>query len=150
MSAIAGKSPITEINIPLLSILHVVADKLNKMDINKAAILSTTGTTKSQIYTKALAEKNIDAIYPSKSQNDLLMTLIYKYVKAGIPIIDNNLKQSVYNMITDLKSAGVQAFVMACTELPLAFNELNINGPQFIDATLELAKSAIDYAFSSN
>ncbi|MBQ0325368.1 aspartate/glutamate racemase family protein, partial [Providencia rettgeri] len=55
-------------------------------------------------------------------------------------------RELLYPYISQLKSRGIDKFVMGCTEIPLILEELSKNNPEdFIDATEALIKEAINW-----
>ena len=70
------------------------------------------------------------------------MKIIYEGVKAGNYDIDI---KDFYDVLDDMFDKGAEAVVLACTELPLAFEKFNIDYPN-VDPTEILAKAAVKFA----
>ena len=138
-----------KINKPILNMPEIAAEELAYLGIQKAAVLATEGTIKSGVYEKALAAQEIEAIYPDEEGQELLMTLIYEFVKAGnMDFSTLPLEELIENLVEE----GAEALILGCTELPIAFEVLMEAGePEVLkknnvlvfDPTLELAKAAI-------
>ena len=132
-----------EISIPVVSMLKETARALREKSVKCAAVLATDGTVKSGLYAKALAAEGIEDIYPTDEQQRLLMSVIYDYIKKGITDPAKLPHDEMLIMAEDLKSRGAEALIMACTELPLAFDLTGIIDDTCMDPTRVLAAAAI-------
>ena len=132
-----------EISIPVVSMLKETALALREKSVKSAAVLATDGTVKSGLYAKALAAEGIEDIYPTDEQQRLLMSVIYDYIKKGITDPTKLPHDEMLIMAEDLKSRGAEALIMACTELPLAFDLTGISDDTCMDPTRVLAAAAI-------
>ena len=65
--------------------------------------------------------------------------MIYDGVKAGNPDFDTT---DVRKALSDMAAAGCEAFVLGCTEVPVAVSMYHLEG-NFIDATEVLAECAV-------
>lgn len=108
----------------------------------KAAILATTGTLEAELYQKALAARGVDFLVPDGAEREALMEVIYQGVKAGAP--PERYREALLRATESLAKRGADCFLLACTELPLAFEALGLDLPR-IDPTEELAKAAIRF-----
>ena len=134
------------INIPFISITEAAVDTLRKKDVNAAAVLGTDGSLCAQIFRTHLEKYNISPVYPNMEEQKLLMDLIYKYVKHGNLSKVNQDYDNVMAMLDHLRAQGAQAFILGCTEVPIAFEALKISGEDIIDSTVELAKAMVEFA----
>lgn len=132
-----------EIRIPVISMLKETARALREKDVKCAAVLATDGTVRSGLYARALASEGIEDIYPNDEQQKLLMSVIYDYIKKGITDPAKLPHDEMLVMAEDLKSRGAEALIMACTELPLAFDLTGIIDDTCMDPTRVLAAAAI-------
>lgn len=130
-----------ETKIPFISILESTAKACAAAHPGKTAcILATTGTLCTGIYEKALSQEGVACLLPGDRHREILMDGIYR-IKAGERLTD---PAPFQGMLEDLQAAGADYFILGCTELPLAVEQLSLSG-SFIDPTLELAKAAIRY-----
>ena len=130
-----------ETKIPFISILESTAKACAAAYPGKTAcILATTGTLSTGIYEKALAQEKVACLLPSESHREILMDSIYR-IKGGEQLTD---PAPFQGMLEELQAAGADYFILGCTELPLAVEQLSLSG-NFIDPTLELAKAAIRF-----
>lgn len=120
---------------------------INYPNINKVGVLSTTGTYKSGVYTKALQSKGYEVIVPSlEMQENLIHPGIY-HSTYGIKTISNPIhpkaRKNLLEGISFLKAQGAQAVILGCTEIPLAITETVINDLITIDPTNVLARALV-------
>jgi len=132
-----------EISIPVVSMLKETALALREKGVKCAAVLATDGTVKSGLYARALGSEGIEDIYPTDEQQKLLMSVIYDYIKKGVTDPAKLPHDEMLIMAEDLKSRGAEALIMACTELPLAFDLTGIIDDTCMDPTRVLAAAAI-------
>ena len=78
---------------------------------------------------------------PTAEERDILMDIIYNQVKAGKIPTDAAPFKKVLEQMAD---RGAGYYVLGCTELPVAVQALQLEN-EFVDATAELAKAAIEY-----
>ena len=130
-----------ETKIPFISILESTAKACAAAHPGKTAcILATTGTLCTGIYEKALSQEGVAYLLPGDRHREILMDGIYR-IKAGERLTD---PAPFQGMLEDLQAAGADYFILGCTELPLAVEQLSLSG-SFVDPTLELAKAAIRF-----
>ena len=130
-----------ETKIPVISILESTAKACAAAHPGKTAcILATTGTLCTGIYEKALSQEGVAYLLPGDRHREILMDGIYR-IKAGERLTD---PAPFQGMLEDLQAAGADYFILGCTELPLAVEQLSLSG-SFVDPTLELAKAAIRF-----
>ena len=127
------------VDVPILHMLKETAFTLKQLGVERVGVLATNGTRKSGIYEKILKEYGIETIYPSVEGQQLLMTMIYDYIKAGKT---NLCELPVQKLLDEMYQKGAQKLILGCTELPVAFQSLGIK-ENTIDPTTVLAKAAI-------
>ena len=130
------------IDIPLLHMPRETAKALKRKGVQKAAVLATDGTVQCGIYDDALKAEGISPIYPNAQEQSLVMSLIYDCVKAGKPCTE---PEKIHAMAQRLQEEGAEVLVLGCTELPIAFQELNVQVPT-ADPTEILACAAVTFA----
>ncbi len=107
-----------------------------------AAVLATTGALAAGLYQAALERERVPFLLPEEAEQAALMQVIYGGVKAGAE--PERYRAELTDVINRLAARGADYFVLACTELPLAFQLLGLPQPA-VDPTAELAKSAIRF-----
>lgn len=135
---------------PRLRLLHVgveVANHLRSRGITSAGLLATEGTYRSGVY-DALSDAGIVCHTPSAADCGVLMRGIYEGVKAGNMALARSLFTAVAASM--MSTFEVEALVLGCTEIPLAFHEL----PEHLEVLLVnpaeiLARSLAECAYPS-
>ena len=130
---------VKSINIPFLNMITETAKSFEAGQ--KVGLLATQGTYSSKIYEKVFNELDIEVVIPPNDLQALLMDLIYE-IKSGKSNGENIDITSILDHFYDL---DVTQLILGCTELPVAFQALNIKG-NFFDPTKILALSAIKLA----
>lgn len=124
-------------SLPVLNMPELTAKACRERGIRCAALLATEGCIRSLIYDPYFAEEGIRLIKPSEDGVKALMHLIYDEVKAG----KTPHPELLYPEMQRLTEEGAEVFLLACTELPLAFDETTPFS--CLDPTLVLARAAI-------
>lgn len=126
------------IKAPIIHIIYETVKHLKEHNIKRAGIMATEGTIESNLFQKELINNNIEPIIPSRQGQALVTSLIYKNVKAGIPV---NMEQ--FNEVKDeLKNRGADIIILGCTELSIIKRDEDI-GSGFIDALEVLAMCSV-------
>lgn len=134
------------ISIPILNMPMETAGSLVKKGIHCAAVLATDGTCKTGLYDRVLDSYGIKTIYPESGQQELIMSLIYDYIKKGITDPEVLPREEIRKITEDLQDRGAEALVLACTELPVAFEIMDLYDEHCTDPTQILAAAAISEA----
>lgn len=132
-------------NIPILNIVDAVLSKLKELNATNVTLLASEGTVCSEIYEEKLNKSGFKINYPTYEEQKLISHLIYKCIKNNNY---NNLykkKKSIENMHNRFTKKDTDFIILACTELPIIYDVLNINKSNIIDSVQELALSAIKY-----
>lgn len=127
------------VEVPILSMLGVTAEALQRKGIKKVGLLATEGTVSSGIYQQAFRKKEIEILGISKEEQSAITDLIYKGVKAGEQSYNATAARGV---MESLLHRGAEILVLGCTELPVAVEMYKLNY-NVCDPTLELARAAI-------
>lgn len=135
---------VKNVKIPLIHIVKSTAEALKK-DHPKAkniGLLATTGTKKAGVYSKVLTEYGFSIIQlPANIEADI-MDCIYLGVKAGKTKEYAALFQKC---VDEVEKLGADVMIAGCTEIPLLVPHVKSKKP-IVDATMELAKAAVDFA----
>jgi len=129
--------------LPFISMIEAAARGCRARFPGKtAAILATTGTLSVKLYQKTLSAEGAAFLVPDEGEQAALMEVIYQGVKAGAP--PERYREALTSALESLTRRGADYFLLACTELPLAFQALGLTLLQ-ADPTEELAKAAIRF-----
>ena len=131
-----------QINIPVLSIIDVTANSAMAQGFKSVGLLATSGTVSTGLYQKKLEMAGITCITPAPEKQHLIDDMIYQGVKANNEAYDTSAAKA---LLEEMQSAGAEAFILGCTEVPVAVAMYKLQG-RFIDSTDELAKAAIKFA----
>jgi len=131
----------SDLNIPVINMLEETAKECKNLGFTSVGVLATTGTKNTGIYEQALKNQGIQTIYPDEHSQEVLMSIIYDYVKAGKRASSEMFEEQLENM----KNKGAQAFILGCTELPMVFSDGDL-GMRFIDSLDILAKRTVEMA----
>ena len=128
---------------PLLNMVKLTVDYLEKEGFKKVAVLGTLSTIRANIYNDFIDNTNIESIEISDQLIEQLNYVIYDVVKANN--FDKDIKE-FQNLLRDImQNEKVDAFILACTELPILFEKYKIDLPS-VDPTdilaLEIVKKA--------
>lgn len=129
------------VNIPLLNMLEETAKYAKQKGISRVGLLATDGTIRSGVYAKAFEKEGIEICTPSAENQQAVMDVIYKGVKAGNYSLDLT---GFYAAIDEVFAAGAETLILGCTELPVAFDMFRIEKTH-IDPTLILAAAAVKF-----
>ena len=129
-----------ELHIPVLHMPLEAAFEAKKRGIKRAGLLATDGTLLSGSYDRAFAQVGIELMKPDTEGQKALMDIIYNQVKLGRTIDLSKLSPALTRMQTD----GCEVFVLACTELPIAF--AGTDSWRLLDATTVMARAAVKAA----
>ena len=117
------------------------ARELKRRGVRRVGLLATDGTIRTGVYHKYLKEQGIEVVVPEGEDQKVVMSLIYDCVKKNVAV-EMYPKETLARMIARLKSKGAEAYLMACTELPIAFKALGYD-EGFVDPTLCLATAIV-------
>jgi len=129
------------VRIPVLNMPEESARELRRRGVRKVGLLATDGTIRTGVYHRYLQAAGIEVLVPGDEGQKAIMSLIYDCVKKGVPASEYP-KDAVAAAVAELKARGAEAFLMACTELPIAFEALGY-GEGFVDPTLVLARAIV-------
>ncbi len=132
------------VSVPFLHMPRETAKEARRRGMKKIALLATDGTCRAGVYQKAFETEapEVELLLPEESGQRLIMELIYDNVKAGrwdLP------RERVETVLRSLAERGAEAFILGCTELPLAFRHYGFPVP-VIDPTEVLARAAVTAA----
>lgn len=134
-----------ELGVTVLNAIEEACVLVKEAGINKVGIMATDGTVRSGLFQKTFEKQGIDCIVPSSEEQQNVMSIIYNYVKAGLPI-PAELFMSVTN---ELFENGAQVVLLGCTELSIMKRDnpklfMNENRDEkYLDVLEVLARSSV-------
>lgn len=123
--------------IPILHMPEETAKAMSRAGIRCAGLLATDGTVLSGVYDKIFSRYGIELIKPDAEGQKKVMHMIYGEVKVGKRADTSALESTLDAM----EEQGCEAFILGCTELPLAYE--GYTGRSFIDPAEIVAEAAV-------
>ncbi len=132
------------VRIPLLDMMEITAEEIEKRGHKKVGLLATTGTLKTRLYHDPLLERGIEVEEPEPDEQRRVMAAIYSPwgIKAGH--IEKP-RRELHEIADALVAREVDSIIAGCTEIPLAMRAENAEC-RIWDATGLLARRAVEEA----
>jgi aspartate racemase len=130
------------VNVPVLSLLDVVAGAILASGMRTVGLLGTRFTMEKGFYQAALARQGITVLVPDEEGRAYVNEVIYNELVAG-QIRDESRARYVA-LIEELARRGAEGVVLGCTEIPLLVGDADVDLPLF-DTTVLHAEAALDY-----
>ena len=130
-----------EVGIPFIHMIEETAKELAKTCKGKpVAILATDGTVKTRLYQNEFEKHGIVSYTPAAEGQKKVMSTIYDLIKQNKPA-DAELWAEIEK---EIKDAGCEAAILACTELSVVKKELDL--PEYYRDPMEImADRCIEY-----
>ena len=125
-----------------LTFLNMVEETVKetaKTPYKKVGLLAADGTVISGVYEREYEKRGIQTLLPSKSGQEEVMRVIYEGVKAGKTAFDTS---GLRRELDSMAACGAGVFILACTELPIAFKLYGLDF-RYIDTARALARAAV-------
>lgn len=126
------------VSVPFLHMVKETAKELDAEGRKKVGILATTGTVHTGLFQNALEERNLAFAVPEASGQQLVMSLIYDEIKAGLPPDPEKFQR----ISQELYGKGCDSIILGCTELSLIKKSTAL-GHGYLDALEVLAKRCV-------
>ncbi len=126
------------VSVPFLHMVKETAKELKVEGRKKVGILATTGTVRTGLFQSALEEKGLDFAVPESPGQQLVMSLIYEEIKAGLPPDPEKFQK----ISRELYGKGCDSIILGCTELSLIKKSAAL-GHGYLDALEVLAKRCV-------
>jgi len=132
------------INIPLLHIVDVTAERIISFCFKKLGLLGSTFTMEENFYKGRLKENyELDVVIPNEADRQVVHNVIFK--ELCLRKIKDSSREQLKIIMKSLVNNGAQGIILGCTELPLLIKQEDCPVPLF-DATAIHAKAAVEYA----
>jgi len=123
-----------KVDLPLISIVEVCAEKAQAIGAKRCALLGTKFTMQSDFYKQVFHRRNMDIIVPDNEQMELINTRLFKELELGI--FKDETKAELLDIVADLKDKyDVDAVILGCTEFPLMFKQEKYLNLPFLNTT---------------
>lgn len=131
------------IPIPILSILEVTVKAVQDVGFSKVGLLNSQSTKHFHLYEDIFSKNNIDTLSTTDEEQQRVSQVI-GHVISGTQGY-NDIEQ-LNNIVRRFAQAGMEAVILGCTELPLAFSQKDCDLPLF-NTTELLAGAALSSSY---
>ena len=131
------------INIPILSMLDVVAEAILAQGLHTVALLGTMYTMVDGFYVDGLEKHGLTVLVPDPADRQLVHDVIFGELIKGDVLPESKLHY--VEIIEKLAAKGAEGVVLGCTEIPMLIQNGDVSIPIF-DTTDIHAASALNYA----
>ena len=129
--------------IPWLHIVDVVGEAAKEENYRKLGVLGTKFLMEGKVYSKVLSSQDIDVMTPESKQREQINNLILEELVKGT--LKDSTRDYFRSLVAEMGTAGCDAVVMACTEIPLVLRPEDVEIP-LLDSTRLLARAALKEA----
>ena len=126
------------VDIPVIHAIRECVSYLKERNIRKVGLEATDGTIQTKVFQTELEAAGIEVVLPDADMQSKVMDIIYKNVKAGVPV-DMEAFAEVEKQLVD---AGSQVIILGCTELSMVKRDYDLS-PVYLDALEVLARAAV-------
>jgi aspartate racemase len=133
-----------EVSIPILDMIEKTCRKIRETlpEAKTVGLIAAYGTVHTGVYLQPLARAGIELLLPDEGDQNRIRTAI-EHVKAGLQ--DRSTRETFQSIGKRLVEAGARAVILGCTEVPLVFDQSEVNYPT-VNPTRILAEAAVDWA----
>lgn len=129
-----------KVHVPIINMVDETVKHCVELGYSEVGLLCTIGTRNTGLYQNACDKFNLKLIVPDEEEIKAIQDMIYSGVKANNFNYDTT---NVKTVISNMKNRGAQAFILGCTETPIAVQMYHLEG-NFIDSSQVLAHKAIE------
>ncbi|MCK4264440.1 MAG: aspartate/glutamate racemase family protein [Candidatus Aminicenantes bacterium] len=134
----------SSINIPLLHIADVTAERIKAQGLKKVGLLGTKFTMEEDFYKGRLIKKHgLEVMIPDDEEREAINNILYNELCMGE--IKKISKDKFKKIIDNLVLKGAEGIILGCTEIPLLIDKEDYEIPLF-DTTRIHAEAAVEYA----
>jgi aspartate racemase len=133
--------------IPLLSIVHATSEHAKALGLTKLGLFGTGFTMRASFYPEEFQRAGIVLVRPTESEQEFIHG---KYVGE---LLNNRFlpetRSQILHIAERMKAeCGVEALILAGTELPLLLRDSSIPGIRFLDTTAIHVEAIVDELLS--
>lgn len=134
----------SSINIPLLHLADVTAERIKAQGLKKVGLLGTKFTMEEDFYKGRLIKKHgLEVMIPDDEEREVINNILYNELCMGE--IKKISKDKFKKIIDNLVLKGAEGIILGCTEIPLLIDKEDYEIPLF-DTTRIHAEEAVEYA----
>lgn len=133
-----------QVNIPILNIIDVTAEKIKDLGIRTVGLLGTRFTMEEDFYKGRLSQKHgLEVLIPSPEDIQTIHRVIVDELSIGE--IKKPSREKYWRIIDRLVDGGAGGVILGCTEIPLLVKQEEGSIPVF-DTTYIHAQAAVEEA----
>ena len=133
----------SEVKVPFISMVELVADRCKELNYTRVALLGTPILLKSGLYDKALAARKITLIKPDSEQIEICDTVIRAIIGGSTEIPFKDEYVAVLSSMFDQKA---DAIILGCTELPLVL-DYEVLGKRILSSDVIMAQGIAKFCY---
>lgn len=123
--------------------LDIAVEAVAQSGARSVGLLATTGTLTAGIYQRLLGDRGVTVISPDSAGQTQVMNAIYDVKRSGAG--SRLAAEAAASAAQDVLARGADALLLACTELPIAFDAMRPPTTALtIDPSLHVAKAVIE------
>ena len=126
------------VNVEVINILKETSNVALNSNCTKIGLMATDGTICSKAYHKFINEDML--FIPSDEIQKKIMAIIYDKIKKNVMIS----KEEFHEIIDYFKQNGCDKIILGCTELSVAYKNLELNDDMIIDSLTVLARKTVE------
>jgi aspartate racemase len=132
--------------LPLLHIVDVVGEAIQKQNIRKVGLLGTKYAMEMGFYQERLDERfGVEVQIPNEEEREKIHRVIFEELCKGV--LKDDSREAILSIIGRLVGAGCQGIILGCTEIPMLVQPGDAKVP-LIDTTAIHAQAALERALS--
>lgn len=126
-------------DVPLISLPKITCDEAKRRCFRKVGLLGTLYTMKMDFFKQDFISAGVEVITPDDDNKAKISSIIIDELEMGI--VKPSSQAALIEQIQEMqKMHGIEAVILGCTELPLAFNEDNCPLPYLDTMQLHIEK----------
>lgn len=110
------------VSIPLISIVEQTCKAVQTSRFHKVGLMGMKATMEGSLYQAPLQKQGVEVQLPNPKEREIIHTIIAQELELGI-IKQESLEKFLKIIERMQKKQGIEAMILACTELPLLFGD---------------------------
>lgn len=127
-------------HVPIVNMVAETIDEAQRLGFIRVGLLCTEGTLAGNVYENYNTHQELNLVRPSEECQRLVDQIIYDQVKANQPVDES----MVAEVIRSMAACGCDALILGCTELSVAFRQVDALDLPIVDSLAVLASCVID------
>ena len=134
------------IDIPLLHLADVTADRIKERRMNTIGLLGTNFTMEQDFYKGRLSDRHgLKVIVPSEADRQIVHRIIYDELCVGA--VKGRSRKEYLRIMEKMQAAGAEGIIEGCTEIVMLVQQAHTDIPLF-DTTAIHAEAAVNMALA--